>query len=299
MTKDRTSAFKAAAEEFGSYDESDGEVRINMENERGFMDAFFQEVQDLTAKIDFTEQKVKLIDKKQSDLLTDPSLDEKLKKEIEEIMAEVKSLIDGIRKRLNTMDYNIEIDEKKDGVTAGSRIRRIQHSSLTHKFMEIMVGYNSIQVEHREKCKQRIMRQLEITGRNLTDEEVEDMLETGNAAIFTQSINTEEKVAKQMLSDIKARHADIMKLEKSIRDLHEMFVDMAVMVEEQGKLVDQIEYQVHNTVEYVENAKETTKKAIKFQQSARKKKIIIILIVVAVILIIILIIALSSALSWS
>lgn len=39
--------------------------------------------------------------------------------------------------------------------------------------------------------------------------------------------------AKQTLADIEARHADIIKLENSIRELHDMFMDMAMLVESQ------------------------------------------------------------------
>ena len=43
----------------------------------------------------------------------------------------------------------------------------------------------------------------------------------------------ETQQAKQTLADIEARHNDIMKLETSIRDLHDMFMDMAMLVESQ------------------------------------------------------------------
>ncbi len=39
--------------------------------------------------------------------------------------------------------------------------------------------------------------------------------------------------AKQSLKDIEARHNDIMKLEKSITELRDMFLDMAMLVEQQ------------------------------------------------------------------
>lgn len=41
--------------------------------------------------------------------------------------------------------------------------------------------------------------------------------------------------AKQSLADIEARHGDIMKLEKSIKELHDMFIDMAALVQTQVK----------------------------------------------------------------
>lgn len=45
----------------------------------------------------------------------------------------------------------------------------------------------------------------------------------------------ETQQAKQTLADIEARHADIIKLENSIRELHDMFMDMAMLVENQVK----------------------------------------------------------------
>lgn len=44
----------------------------------------------------------------------------------------------------------------------------------------------------------------------------------------------ETQQAKQTLADIEARHADIIKLENSIRELHDMFMDMAMLVESQA-----------------------------------------------------------------
>jgi hypothetical protein len=43
--------------------------------------------------------------------------------------------------------------------------------------------------------------------------------------------------AKQTLADIEARHADIIKLETSIKELHDMFMDMAMLVESQVRTV--------------------------------------------------------------
>ena len=43
----------------------------------------------------------------------------------------------------------------------------------------------------------------------------------------------ETQQAKQTLADIEARHSDIIKLENSIRELHDMFMDMAMLVESQ------------------------------------------------------------------
>lgn len=51
-------------------------------------------------------------------------------------------------------------------------------------------------------------------------------------SLFVQII-TDTQQARQNLADIEARHEDIMKLEKSIRELHDLFIDMASLIETQ------------------------------------------------------------------
>lgn len=103
-------------------------------------------------------------------------------------------------------------------------------------------------------------------------------------------------MTKQALNEIETRHTEIIKLENSIRELHDMFVDMAMLVESQvrdaesaniggvggrwstlkvslcvqGEMIDRIEYNVEHSVDYVERAVSDTKKAVKYQSQARK-----------------------------
>ena len=48
---------------------------------------------------------------------------------------------------------------------------------IRRRFVEVMTEYNRIQVEYREQSKGKIARQLEISGKVATDEELEEMLE--------------------------------------------------------------------------------------------------------------------------
>lgn len=44
-------------------------------------------------------------------------------------------------------------------------------------------------------------------------------------------------ISKQALSEIEARHKDIVRLESSIKELHDMFVDIAMLVESQVQYI--------------------------------------------------------------
>uniref|UniRef100_A0A2H1WZ55 SFRICE_034110 n=1 Tax=Spodoptera frugiperda TaxID=7108 RepID=A0A2H1WZ55_SPOFR len=193
------------------------------------------------------------------------------KHELEDLMADVKKTANKVRGKLKHIEQNIEQEEHSNKSSADLRIRKTQHSTLSRKFVEVMTEYNRTQTDYRDRCKSRIQRQLEITGRATTDDELEEMLEQGNSAVFTQGIIMETQQAKQTLADIEARHADIIKLETSIRELHDMFMDMAMLVESQGEMIDRIEYHVEHAVDYVQTATQDTKKALKYQSKARRQ----------------------------
>nr|XP_023011691.1 syntaxin-1A isoform X5 [Leptinotarsa decemlineata] len=206
-------------------------------------------------------------------------------------MADIKKTANKVRAKLKVIEQNIEQEEQSNKSSADLRIRKTQHSTLSRKFVEVMTEYNRTQTDYRERCKGRIQRQLEITGRQTTNEELEEMLEQGNPAVFTQGIIMETQQAKQTLADIEARHSDIIKLENSIRELHDMFMDMAMLVENQGELVDRVEYHVGTAQNHVQQGQSELKAAQEYQSKARKKKIFIIICLVVALIILIIILS--------
>ncbi|XP_022344416.2 syntaxin-like isoform X1 [Crassostrea virginica] len=291
MTKDRLAALKAAQSD---NEEPDDVHTVNiMEPPGGFMDMFFEQVEEIRGMIEKIAGNVDEVKKKHGAILAAPQPDDKTKEELEELMTDIKKTANKVRARLKDIEQNIEKEEHSNKTSADLRIRKTQHATLSRKFVEVMNVYNACQIDYRERCKGRIQRQLEITGRTTTNDELEDMLESGNPAIFTQGIIMETQAAKQTLADIEARHNDIIKLETSIRELHDMFMDMAMLVEQQGEMIDRIEYNVEQAVDYIETAKSDTKKAVKYQSKARRKLIMIIICVVVLLAVIGIILATS------
>jgi len=269
MPRDRLAALKASQNE----DEDGGEEMVHVEGSK--MDEFFQEVEDIRENIDKIQLNVEEVKRKHSSILSAPQTDEKMKQELEDLMADIKKTANKVRAKLKVIEQSIEQEENVNKASADLRIRKTQHSTLSRKFVEVMTEYNRTQTDYRERCKGRIQRQLEIQGRGCTNEELENMLEQGNPSVFTQGIMMDTAQAKQTLADIEARHADIIKLETSIKELHDMFMDMAMLVESQGEMIDRIEYHVEHAVDYVQTATQDTKKALKYQSKARRKKFII------------------------
>ena len=79
------------------------------------------------------------------------------------------------------------------------------------------------------------------------------------------------------------KYHDVLTLEASVAELHQMFLDFALLTEKQGELLDQIEHQVKEASEYVEQGNKEIGEAIELQKSVRYKQCLCILIVLVII----------------
>ncbi|XP_054027859.1 syntaxin-3 isoform X2 [Dryobates pubescens] len=287
--KDRLEQLKAKQDA----DDDTEELEIAVDN-TAFMDEFFSEIEETRQNIDKISENVEEAKKLYSVILSAPIPEQKTKDDLEQLTTDIKKMANSVRNKLKSMERNIEQDE--DRSSADLRIRKSQHSVLSRKFVDVMTKYNEAQVDFRERSKGRIQRQLEITGKNTTDEELEEMLESGNPSIFTSGI-MDSQISKQALSEIEGRHKDIVRLESSIKELHDMFVDIAMLVENQGGLLDNVEQHVRRAAEHVEQGHQQTKKALQYQGQARKKMLILAAVVVLLLGTVALIIGLSVGLN--
>uniref|UniRef100_A0A8C5F2N9 Syntaxin-2 n=1 Tax=Gopherus evgoodei TaxID=1825980 RepID=A0A8C5F2N9_9SAUR len=262
----------------------DGETTIVVEKDY-FLDDFFQQVEELRNNIAKIAQNVEEVKKKHSIILSAPNPEGRTKEELEDLNKEIKKIANKTHAELKAIEQSFDQDGNANRTSVEIRIQKTQHSILSWKLVEVMTEYNKTQTQFRERSKGRIQRQLEITGKNTTDEELEEMLK----------IISDSQITRQALNEIESRHKDIMKLESSIRALHDMFMDMAMFVEAQGEMINSIEKNVMNASDYIEHAKEKTKEALKYQSKARRKMTFIIICVT--VLLVILGIILAATLS--
>ena len=99
------------------------------------------------------------------------------------------------------------------------------------------------------------------------------------------------------LSDLNASHwalnrtqkRDFVKLEKSIQEVYELFIELSAMVEEQGNSLDLIEMNIEKTAANANEGAKNLKQARKKKKKTRKIKIIsgaVVSVVVAVLIVI-------------
>merc|ERR1712127_1162996 len=79
---------------------------------------------------------------------------------------------------------------------------------------------------------------------------------------------------------VAGKYQDVLALEQSVAELHQMFLDFALLTEQQGELIDQIEYNVKSAADYVEDANVQVYTAIEYQKGIRKKHCCVIVIAI-------------------
>lgn len=156
-------------------------------------------------------------------------------------MSEMRKHAITTRKKLTAMESCLSrLEEERTAYGTGFRICQTQYTCLSTRCVQFVVNMNECQAEFKEQWKNRIKRQLSIVGKSATNEQVDDYMEQGNIRIFldndlAHSLKTQEM--KRTLAEIEARHEQMLKLERSLKELHELFLDMAILVESQVLIV--------------------------------------------------------------
>lgn len=117
-------------------------------------------------------------------------------------------------------------------------------------------------------------RQIGIIHPDKSPEEVDDMITRGEVTNMLEGNIMQDKrehsEAAMALVHLKEQHRDIMILEQSIVELHQIFVDIATLVEAQDALVDQIEWNCEQASAWTGEATKELKTANLYVKGHRK-----------------------------
>eukprot|EP00579_Thalassiosira_antarctica_P012389 CAMPEP_0201913802 /NCGR_PEP_ID=MMETSP0903-20130614/4159_1 /ASSEMBLY_ACC=CAM_ASM_000552 /TAXON_ID=420261 /ORGANISM="Thalassiosira antarctica, Strain CCMP982" /LENGTH=331 /DNA_ID=CAMNT_0048449073 /DNA_START=128 /DNA_END=1123 /DNA_ORIENTATION=+ len=257
------------------------------------MKQFFDDVEaikiDISAVADATEQITTLKDK--AVLATSET-------EEANISDSIRTLVEGTNgraKKCNNLlgllkEENSNLKEKEKANPTDLRVRDNLVNTLLRKFINEMKRYQNAQQQYKTDVKKKVTRQVQMIKPDATDQEVDEIMrsEGGREAFYQQQILTENDQIKTQYRAVAGKYQDILTLEASVAELHQMFLDFALLTEQQGDLLDQIEYQVGSAADYVEDANEEVHEAIVIQKKIRKKQCWILLIVVVLIIIVLL-----------
>ncbi|KFQ12105.1 Syntaxin-19, partial [Leptosomus discolor] len=224
------------------------------------------EIQKLQNEINDLVEEVHKFSQQQKRLVSSMRRFSVLKKE-SNIAREIKIQAEHIRKCLDELSKTVKKAESEHGPSRATvRILAYQHAFLSQRYLNAMLSYNNAITAKQEKCRRFIVRQLEVAGKEVSEEEVNDMLQQGKWEIFNENLLTEVKITKAQLSEIEQRHKELVNLENQMKDLKELFIQISVLVEEQGEMINNIEISMNKTQEYTQVSKEKFGLAVKYRK---------------------------------
>jgi len=259
------------------------------------MATFLVVAEEINGKVDEVKKNVEDMRKTQRLIISEPSRAERDKHQARhsDLVDANKHLGRRVQKLIKEEQEKLVALEEKgkhsSQVLNEIRLKRTQIQTASNRFLEIWTEYNTLQVQFREKVKEDLVKCLRVTNNQLTEEEIEEKIDAGEG-VFSASIMQETAQAKEQLARVENRHKDIKRLEEGITEIHSMFMDLAMLVEQQGEMVTRIEDHINTASIDVEKGRENLSKAETLQKSARKKKVILGILAVVVVLILLLVI---------
>jgi syntaxin 1B/2/3 len=153
------------------------------------------------------------------------------------------------------------------------RTRAALASSLKTKLKEQLGEFQNVREQLRVEYKEIVERRYyAVTGSVAPEEEIDRLIETGESETMFQTALLERGRGQILdtVNEIQDRHYAIRELERKLLELNQIFLDMSVLVEAQGEMINSIESHVAKSVVYVQQGHVELKKAREYQKSTRK-----------------------------
>ncbi|KAL9247046.1 hypothetical protein vseg_020517 [Gypsophila vaccaria] len=199
-----------------------------------------------------------------------------------------------IKVRLEGLDRSNASNRNQAGCGPGSSVDRTRTSvvsgvraKMKEKMEEFQELRERVNGEYKETVKRRYFT---VTGENADENTVDVLISTGQSETFLQKAIQQQGRGQVLdtIAEIQERHGAVQDIERNLKELHQTFLDMAVLVQFQGEQLDSIEDHVGRASSFVRGGTEQLHTARKHQKNTRKWTVFAIILLLVIILIIVL-----------
>eukprot|EP00585_Thalassiosira_rotula_P006138 CAMPEP_0196143280 /NCGR_PEP_ID=MMETSP0910-20130528/13036_1 /TAXON_ID=49265 /ORGANISM="Thalassiosira rotula, Strain GSO102" /LENGTH=328 /DNA_ID=CAMNT_0041404717 /DNA_START=58 /DNA_END=1044 /DNA_ORIENTATION=- len=195
-----------------------------------------------------------------------------------------KRLLDSLRKEISTLN------QEENANTTDMRVRDNLVITLSRKFKDETERYEQAQEHYKTDLKKKVRHQVQLLKPDATDEEVDQVMKSGGRDEMYRQLILEGEVNHEIKTEyqtVAGKYDVVVKLERSVAELHQIFLDLDLVTEEQGVLLDSIEYQLGSANDYIEDGNKETYEAILLQKKLRKKRLRVVFIVAGILVFVI------------
>lgn len=168
-------------------------------------------------------------------------------------------------------------------------MRRNLYNLTVRKYADSLSKFNLEVAAYETNVKSQQKRRLKQvdTAKLLDDQKIDELVETGMAEQFlSDSLMSDD--LRDCITAIEQRHTQVLQLEKSIRELLELFRDLGKLVDYQQESLNIIEKHIDKAKDYTEKGAQELKEAEDYQKSARKRACCLLVLIMSILTIVIL-----------
>lgn len=269
-------AMKAGAKLLGKGSTTEA-VTPSAPSKGAFMKEFFEEVALINGVLAKGRANVKSMDSLLEEALqaTTPERQSKVSEQLNDLVQDTNGKVHTIKGSLEELRRKSQEEEKADLNAEQGKVREIRknmETQLTKKHIQLLTDFQKGQLDFKEALNQRQVREIHMVRPDATEEEVKEMLDNGTSLslVVAQKMAGTHFALIDEVRNIQEKHQDILRLERSVADLAQMFQEMAVLVDSQGEMLDAIEVHVHKANVYTAKAEENLITTRKAQHSAQR-----------------------------
>ncbi|KAI4319404.1 hypothetical protein MLD38_033004 [Melastoma candidum] len=199
-----------------------------------------------------------------------------------------------IKSQLEDMDRANAANRRLSGCKEGTpmyRARIAVTNGLRKKLKEMMMEFQGLRQRMMSEYKETIGRRYyTVTGEYPDEDIIEKIISNGDGGETFMARAIQEHGRGRVVEtivEIQDRHDAAKEIERSLLELHQVFLDMAVMVEAQGEKMDDIEHHVMNASHYVKDGTRNLKTAKDYQRSNKKWMCIALILLLIIVLVIV------------
>ncbi|CAD5229634.1 unnamed protein product [Bursaphelenchus okinawaensis] len=249
------------------------------------------QTEEVRQSINRLEDRIKDLNHKQTAILGKTIVSSDQKYELERAIDEIKEHIKALRPRIREIDVNVRQYEKSEHATVAQlRIRKNRCEQLKMRLQEVLHLFNNSQVEYKRRVSRRVKKQLDMAGQTLSADDVHHMMESNSEEVFYREINPLSASAQTVLEDATNRHNEILRVERSIKELNDIFLEVYELVHMQDGLVNNIAKNVETAAEYTKEGNVMINRAVTYKKQAQRKTIICIMVAIGIVVALLLVI---------
>ncbi|SPO04975.1 related to putative snare protein syn [Cephalotrichum gorgonifer] len=197
----------------------------------------------------------------------------------------------------DTMDLyralTLRVRNLKSRPEAGQQRNAAQVTRIDRRLKEAIARYRDDESAFRNAIQDQVARQYRIVRPDATEDEVRAAVDTSSGGeVFSQALlrSGRQGQASAALGEVKNRHAQILKIERQMVELAQLFQDVDAVVVQQDAAVQRIEESGMVAENNLAEGNKHVDSAVEKARAARKKKWICLGIVVLIIIVIIVVV---------